>query len=164
MRVTGSLSPGSCLLTDANEHEVAVRKALRHAASHPSTRDATDALVSKRRLDWRNSHRNYRSTPASASREHAVTYDARRSLRDHLAVESPPPPPSPAPDSAYPPSVGRSVVLSPSLERNDADICYDHRRILPRRGGSMREPISIKNDSSNIFIELIKLITYEIQL
>jgi len=147
MRV-GSPSPVGCLLSDDNNREVAVHKVLHHAASHPSTRDATDALVNKRRLDWRNSHRNYRSTPASASRDLAVTYEARRALRDHLTIESPPPPPSPAPSSSYSPSVGRSIGFLPALEPGDADIgCVSQRRILPRRGGSMREPIiSPKND------------------
>ena len=145
MRV-GSLSPGGCHLTGASEHEVAVHKALRHAASHPSTRDATDALVNKRRLEWRNSHRNYRSTPTSASREHTVTYEARRALRDHLTIESPPP--SPAPSSSYSPSVGRSVILPSPLEHNDVDIGCVQRRALPRRGGSMREPISPKDEFS----------------
>ena len=104
------------------------KKNLRHAASHPtaSSQDP-NAPVNKRRSDWRNSHKNYRSTPTSASAAsrdaaaaHSVAfYEARRALRDQ-----------------------------PLLDNNGGG-----RRIPPnKRGGSMKEPIPAHqrlNNSNN---------------
>lgn len=92
-----------------------VKKSLRHASSHPTASSQDPSMVSKRRSDWRNSHRNYRSTPTStASKEAAaVSYDARRALRDQQQ-----PPPHSNMESGVNPS----------------------RRILPKRAGSMKEP------------------------
>ena len=127
------------------DQEMAVRKGLRHAASHPAPRDP-ESLVNKRRLDWRNSHRSYRSTPGStASRDanQGVTYEARRALRDHTTPESPPLPTPTAPYSCY----GRSIPHPPS-DRMDAGDANGSRRILPKRGGSTRECVSPKSDFS----------------
>ena len=98
------------------------KRSLRHAASHPSARDAPtgDAVssVSRRRLEWRNSHRNYRSTPTtSASREaynSALNYETRRALRDYHQQQ---------------------FQQQPSFDAT----AYAGRRMLPKRGGSMRE-------------------------
>lgn len=85
--------------------------------------------MSKRRSDWRNSHRNYRSTPTSttASRDAhnvnvLVTYEARRALRD------PGPSSTPTADLS-----GSSYCGSPSTGSSST------RRLLPKRAGSMRE-------------------------
>lgn len=98
------------------------KRSLRHAASHPSARDApagdASSSVSRRRLEWRNSHRNYRSTPTtSASREAynaALNYESRRALRDYHQ---------------------QHLHQQPSLDCG----AYAGRRMLPKRGGSMRE-------------------------
>lgn len=91
------------------------RRSLRHAATHDDG-SASSSAVSKRRLDWRNSHRNYRSAPTAAvSRDsYALNYDSRRALRSYhqRSIEA---------ASAYPTAL-------------------PNRRVLHRRGGSMREP------------------------
>ena len=67
------------------------RKGLRHAASDPSARigieGSLSASLAKRRMDWRNSHHNYRSAPTTAGSREAqlISYDARRALRDPVA-------------------------------------------------------------------------------
>ena len=64
------------------------RKGLRHAASDPSARIGIEgsfsASLAKRRMDWRNSHHNYRSAPTTAGSREAqlISYEARRALRD----------------------------------------------------------------------------------
>ncbi|XP_045035024.1 uncharacterized protein LOC116930310 isoform X2 [Daphnia magna] len=99
------------------------RRSLRHAATHDDG-SANSSAVSKRRLDWRNSHRNYRSAPtAAASRDsYALNYDTRRALRNYhqRSIEA---------ASAYP--------ATPA-----------NRRVLHKRGGSMREPLTDSLDAS----------------
>ncbi|XP_057365663.1 uncharacterized protein LOC130686563 [Daphnia carinata] len=110
------------------------RRSLRHAATHDDG-SANSSAVSKRRLDWRNSHRNYRSAPtAAASRDsYALNYDTRRALRNYhqRSIEA---------TSAYP--------AAPA-----------NRRVLHKRGGSMREPLTDSLDASRssstaAFVEL----------
>jgi hypothetical protein len=97
--------------------DISRRRSLRHAATHDDG-SATSSTVSKRRLDWRNSHRNYRSAPtAAASRDsYALNYDTRRALRDYhqRSIEA------------------GSVYSSP----------LSNRRVLHKRGGSMRETLT----------------------
>lgn len=99
------------------------RRSLRHAATHDDG-SANSSAVSKRRLDWRNSHRNYRSAPtAAASRDsYALNYDTRRALRNYhqRSIEA---------ASAYPAASA-------------------NRRVLHKRGGSMREPLTDSLDAS----------------
>ena len=120
----------------AESCQVSCKRNLRHAASHPSTRDP-DSSVSKRRMDWRNSHRNFRSTPNStASREsQSVTYEARRALRDYLTVEHHSP--APASGRSQPPPLRRSPT-----DRSEVEPPAASQRMQPKRGGSMREYIS----------------------
>lgn len=109
------------------------KRSLQHAASHPSARDysAGDASssVSRRRLEWRNSHRNYRSTPTtSASRDahhSALNYETRRALRDYQQ---------------------QHLHQQPSFESG----AYAGRRVLPKRGGSMREANSSGKGGSGV--------------
>ena len=119
------VSPVSVLLPAGN------RRSLRHAASHPSSYDdgsSASSAVSKRRLDWRNSHRNYRSAPTTAvSRDnsYALNYETRRALRDY-----------------HQHSIEASSVYQAAVA---------NRRMLPKRGGSMRETaLASSQDASSV--------------
>lgn len=111
------------------------RRSLRHAASHPSSREegsspGSPSALSKKRLDWRNSHRNYRSAPTTAaSRDsYALHYETRRALRDY-----------------HPHSIEASSAYQTALSS---------RRMLPKRGGSMRETMATSQDVSTVSEEL----------
>lgn len=72
--------------TGRRKSSSASRKGLRHATSDPSARvdGSHPQSLAKRRLDWRNSHHNYRSAPTTAGSREAqlISYEARRALRD----------------------------------------------------------------------------------
>lgn len=122
---SGRISPVSAAPAAAGSN----RRSLRHAASHPSSREdgspASSSAVSKKRLDWRNSHRNYRSAPTTAaSRDsYALHYESRRALRDY-----------------HQHSIEAVSVYTAAIS---------NRRMLPKRGGSMRETIVSSQDSSS---------------
>lgn len=112
------------------------RRSLRHAASHPShshdgscsSSGGPPSSVSKRRLDWRNSHRNYRSAPTTtASRDAYVVHYESQQQRRAVRGSSDYPQHSIEVASIYPPAVA-------------------NRRMLPKRGGSMRETIGASQD------------------
>lgn len=117
-----SKSTSSSSTTMASSCEVTFKRSLRHAASHP------ESSVSKRRLDWRNSHRNYRSTPNSSgsrTKTNPVSYEARTALRDYLSVEQQR---SPSSRSSTLRQSDRSLELEPA-----------NRKFVLTKAGSMRE-------------------------